>query len=175
MKLLESNLVRLALIGLFLGIVFKGSQATLPALQALPVYGMDNAPQQNIADDKLKSLYPLVANHGKAVTASRQSSEIINIDSAFIPQVALQKNVQSSVPDYFFLLKENNVLLLQAITNDGAIINGKFYAFNSTIADFAYPSGSGKEVSPTLLQATISSVIIKETVGKRRFILVLDK
>lgn len=174
MKLLESNLVRLALIGLFLGIVFNGSQATLPTLQALPIYGINDAPQQNVADDELKNLYPLVSSRNKTSIAA-PLSEIINIDSAFIPQTALPSNAQSSVPDYFSLLKENNVLLLQAITNDGAIINGKFYAFNNTIADFAYPSGSGKEVSPTLLQATISSVIIKETVGKRRFILILAK
>jgi len=176
MKLLESNLVRLALTGLFLGIVFKGSQATLPTLQALPIYGMNVAPRQNIADDHhLKNLYPLVASHDKAVIAEAPSSEIINIDSAFIPQITIQKNVQSNVPDYFSLLKENNVLMLQAITNDGAIINGKFYAFNSTITDFAYPSGSGKEVSPTLIQATASSVIIKETPGQHRFVLTLAK
>lgn len=175
MKLFDSNIVRLSLIVLFLGIVFKGSQTTLPTLQALPIHGINNAAQQNVADDQLKSLYPLVARHDKTVAALSSSSEIINVDNAFIPQTALPENTQSSAPDYFSLLKDNNFLTLQAITADGAIINGKFYTFGEFITDFSYPSGSGKNAFPIVLQATISSVLIKETPGKRRFMLALTK
>lgn len=173
--ILASRSIQFIFALLFLGILFKGTQTTLPTLQALPIYGINNtaAHQININDD-LKNLYPLKAHHNKN-TAPTPTTEIISVDNAFIPTAVVPEAPQNKTPDYFTLLKNNNILTLQAVTDNGAFINNHYYSFNADLTEFAYPSANGKTITPILNWLSPDTVTINEHPGKRHFNLTLTK
>lgn len=173
--ILDSRLIQLAFALLFLGILFKGTQTTLPTLQALPIYGINNtAAQQTNINDDLKNLYPLKAQHNKNATPT-PTTEIISVDNAFIPTVVAPEAPQNKTPDYFTLLKNNNILTLQAVTDNGAFINDHYYSFGTGLTEFAYPSANGKTITPVLNRLSPDIVTINEHPGKRHFNLTLTK
>lgn len=179
-NLLNSSIIQLALATLFLFAILKLTQAAQPIFANLPISGIsETAHQQQAKSTAFDNLYPLVAKYEQTKKPASPSSEIISIDSAFIPKSILEPPVYKEiVPDYFMLLKTNKVLELQAITDTGAIINNRYYTYGDPVSEYAYPSGNGKTVSPALQQAhtgTSDTVRIVEHAGKKYFFLALQK
>lgn len=182
MKFIQnSGIAQLSMAVLFCALVFQITEGTIPNLQALPISGLENTHQNRIVatGDELRNLFPLVAvNTEKPVPAA--PSEVISVDEAFIPANKVMEIEKKQVdinktPDYFPLLDTGKVLELQAITNDGAIINQRYYAYNTALWEFAYPVSPTKSATPVLRKSKeANSVRIAENPGKRNFILKLD-
>jgi hypothetical protein len=172
----NSGLAKLSIALLVLGLLFRITQSALPPFQALPINGIDdNHQQQNrVLEGELKNLYPLVAIHSEK-DGQQKIGEIISVDEAFMPKANKPEPTHNKTPDLFPLLKSNKVLKLQAMANNGAFLNGRFYPYGAEITEFSYPALSGKTVTPLLQQAsTNGSVTIAENPGKRHFALSLD-
>lgn len=141
-------------------------------LRHLVVLPADPHPGELIASDvspNLKKLALLQANAKPAAPA--EGSEVIDLNAAFVPQAAM--STEPVVPDYFKALTENKsrLLKLQATTDDGAIINGRFIAFGDAIAAVAYPIGNGPKLTAPRLKSskTSGTVLIQEPNGRRSF------
>jgi hypothetical protein len=75
--------------------------------------------------------------------------------------------------DYFKYLPQ--ALKVQAITGEGAVINGKFYAPGEKLPDFAYPkAGSTASVIPVFRGVEGETAVIEEPGSGRQFKLKLD-
>lgn len=161
-NIFNSSLVRLSLLILALGILYKFTQAMLPPLENLPINGIDSGHQQQnvVLNNDLKNLYPLVANHSDDEPAGK-SNEIISVDDAFIPKSKGSEVAQSKKTDFFMLLRDNNVLKLVAITKDGAIINKRYYAYGSEMIEFAYPVNNNQSAQiPVLLHSDVTNTVL---------------
>lgn len=174
--LLRSQLAQLVLAITALFAVYQVSQASLPALQALPINGISTASTPRPADTAaLSNLYPLVAVATPRQDAAPTPHDIIPVDDAFIPKTVAKESFAAKTPDYFVLLNTSHTLTLQAVTSDGAIINRQFYSYDAPLAEFAYPTSSGKQVTPILRRSKQSNAVsINETPGARHFLLTMS-
>lgn len=181
MKLLNSPITRFALSGLAVAGVYFAADASTAPLQSLPINSLRAqaiqhlSPNQDIGD--LANLYPLKAKASPVASPAPTADDVIPVDDAFLPrQITQTTDAKPAVVDYFPLLQSNNVLLLQAVTGDGAIINKHFYPCGSPLAEYAYPGPKGASLTPRLIcnSKKPDSVRIAEQSGKRTFELSLN-
>lgn len=157
MRLLLARLIGL---GLLVG-VWTGNNKLLARFTQLPV---DVAPPPSAPADAQKTktlanLYPLVA----AAEGAPQNASVApgRLDAAFMT-LAEKKTKKAAgkkvpLPDYFLLLPQ--VLTVDAIANDGAILAGHFYALHEPIRAYAFPTKSGFE-TPAISAVTASTVTL---------------
>lgn len=91
---------------------------------------------------------------------------------AFIPPSEIKspppKPIEPPPIDYFNLLIAGNHLRIDAVMDNGAIINGKFIAINSPITQYAYPAnsknktktGAPKMIAPILSETDLDKLTI---------------
>ncbi|MBN9424614.1 MAG: hypothetical protein BGO63_15250 [Candidatus Accumulibacter sp. 66-26] len=153
----NSPVFQIATAAAVIGGVYLATEASIPALQNLPISELrSTAPHPSNSDlSVLNNLYPLVAKASPKPTPLPAADDLIQVDDAFIPRNSSgnQEPGTPAVIDYFPLLESNHVLVLQAVTSDGAIINKRFYTYYSPLTEWAYPGLDGKNVSPVLLRA----------------------
>lgn len=153
----NSPILQLAAIAIVIGGVYLVTEASLPPLQNLPISELrSNVPHPSSSDPAaLKDLYPLVAKASPKPVPLPAADDVIQVDDAFIPRNSNSEKDggTSATIDYFPLLESNRVLVLQAVTGDGAIINKRFYNYYSPLTEWAYPGLDGRTVSPVLLRA----------------------
>ena len=141
----------------------------LAQLVVLPVdpHPGDLGPGQT--SPNLRKLYLLLAHNAPAPT-SANGSDVIDLNAAFVSQAAVET---PPPPDYFKALTENRLVKLDATTDGGAIINGRFIAYGEPIEAFPYPIGnSSKTPAPRLRKAQAAgTVLVQEPNGRRSFTL----
>jgi hypothetical protein len=177
---LSSPLVQMALLFLFVFGLDKAITTNNNSLATLTVQGVQAVATTSTVDT-LSALYPLVAESKERNSNAAPISDEISIDQAFIPRrIEPMTPVISSAPDYFLLLKDHRVMTLTAITDSGAVINDKYYTFDTAIADYAYP-GSGKQMETPILRRSAKNptaeIVIAEPGGTktRRFALTIAR
>lgn len=181
-SIIQSSIIRIvAALGVVAGVYLAADASTAP-LQALPISSLRAQALQHSAPQdmgELANLYPLKAKASPEVTAAPTADDVIPVDDAFLPRAVstTPENKPLAVVDYFPLLQSNNVLALQAITGDGAIINTHFYPCNGPLPEYAYPGPKGGNLSPRLIcTKSTRTVRIAEpaNIGKRYFDLSLN-
>lgn len=175
--LLRSPVIQLSLAVLGLAGLLMLLQRHAPSFEALPISGIRTGMTPPAADPaSLANLYPLVAKAAKDKTSPPKPDDVIPVDDIFIPRTVSKEVLSIKAPDYFQALNSNKLLTVQAISDDGAIINQKYYRFGAPMSDWAYPGPAGKEISPILRRAKQSgSVRIEERPGSRTFLLTLPQ
>ncbi|CAG0975704.1 hypothetical protein RHDC4_01569 [Rhodocyclaceae bacterium] len=155
-----------------IGAIYWVAQQPLPSFQALPINAISTATAPTPGADPrvLANLYALYAAAPPRKTPPPTPDDIIAVDDVFIPKTIPKETLAAKTPDYFNLLQSNNVLTLNAISDEGAIINQKFFSYGDILTDWAYPGTAGRDVAPLLRRAKKANCIqITERPGSRSF------
>lgn len=152
-------LARLIGLGLVVG-VWAGNNKLMTRFSQLPV---DVAPPPSAPADEQKTktlanLYPLVA----AADGAPQNASITpsRLDAAFMTlaeKKTKKAGKKAPLPDYFLLLPQ--VLTVDAVANDGAVLAGHFYALHEPLRAYAFPTKSGFE-TPAISAVTANTVTL---------------
>ena len=191
-KLVSNHRNTLLIIGLAISVgAYVGDEQLRTYLdRCLPIIG--GVPQSSTThEDKLKQLFPLMANAPIPDSAVLQPGVIpgvstipdqgANLHQIFSAHAAKPEAsaaaAEPAPPDYFALLKSNQLLKLDATAaGKGAFINGKYIPLGQPIEQFAYPAPAGQgEIAPVLTAITDTTITVSEPRGKRRFVVTMDK
>lgn len=174
----QSPLVMTSIIGI-IGMALSGLWNSAGKVEAyigsLPVKGAQSAAQAPATTTGsaggLAVLYPLyVESKQKAEARPRtpkDSSKLI--DASFARSTvtangaapALPVPQPVALPDYFTLLRQ--AIRLDAITGNGAVLNGHFYEAGQPVTAFAYPGKKDQKMTtPLLLKVDEHAVLIGE-------------
>jgi hypothetical protein len=157
---------------IFGGAVLKKSMVTSPSFQVLQpeitgesvagktgVIHMIKEEGKGIAETHIVDLSPNIANQVFANTHSKTTN------SEVAPAV-----------DYFTQLTTGEHLRLDAVTHNGAVINGKFVGQGESIEAYAYPApgenenSPSKMIAPRLIKVSAAGATIREPVSPHRII-----
>lgn len=139
----------------------KGAQSAAPA----PATSAGSA-------GSIAVLYPLYVESKQKVEALPRTSEESSklIDASFARSTAVPANGNApalpvpqpvALPDYFSLL--SRAIRLDAVTGNGAVLNGHFHEVGQPVTAFAYPGRKDQRMTtPVLLEVNESSVLIGE-------------
>lgn len=140
-------------------------------LLQLPVRELQQVPVRQIMTDT-KSFYPIWAKTAAAVKADAEASG--NVDDFFKKQEE-SKTVEMAPPpqepDYPSMIKQ--MALLQSVADNGAVINGRFYATGDRIEALAVMRNAGQTLVPVLAAVQGESATL--SIGRARISLVLPK
>lgn len=136
---------------------------------ALEVMKLKRVQSQQVSTDT-KAFYPVWVKQKAAIMAERQADA--SLDSLFKrPEEA--KPVEQPVPpappepDYVQLVQQS--AFVNAIADNGAVINGRFYAVGDKVEDLTfYPAGKGA-VAPNLVGVKPDAVTV--SIGKKNVVL----
>lgn len=150
-------------------------------LGGLPIQGAKTpAPAPAEASKKAKSLavlYPVYIESKQKSERLLHSPEEASrlIDTTFIraqgeqaplalSEVPVPKPVD--LPDYFLLLDQ--VVQVDAVMQNGAVLNGRFYAIGERVLAFDYPSNTGGQLTAPVLSSVLAEgVVLKEGKGEK--------
>lgn len=158
---------------LVLGATFYAASFIQEHLAALTVYPADPNPATTTATvpSTLQHLYPLVATTkqsgvGPASTPPADINEAFQLKKAAKPETP-------ETPDYFRALQSNKdtLLAIEAISDDGVVVNKRYFPFGSPLTIFSYPAPNGRgSVSPIVARGPSPNAIhVQEHPGTRRF------
>jgi len=136
---------------------------------ALEVMKLKRVQSQQVSTDT-KAFYPVWVKQKAAIMAERQADG--SLDSLFKrPEEA--KPVELPVPpappepDYVQLVQQS--AFVNAIADNGAVINGRFYSVGDKVDDLTfYPAGKGA-VAPNLVSVKPDAVTV--SIGKKNVVL----
>ena len=193
-----SPVVKMAGLGIVaIGIFYAGQglQRVETMIADLPVQGQTAPKAEGAAapnaptTETMRNLHPLLIESSKKVAALRhanatpvtQTAE--QLDALFErkdPEPEKKKVAEKAPPaapaeppapppvDYFKFLPQ--ALKVQAVTGEGAVINGKFYAPGDKLPDFAYPkAGTTVLITPIVKAIDGESAVIEEPGSGRQF------
>jgi hypothetical protein len=174
-KLMKGRNAAYYIYGLLLLVVFgvwSSGNFINKRLLRLPVRELQQVPvKQSMTDTK--SFYPIWAKTAVAVKADAEASG--NVDDFFKKQDE-RKAVdvpppQPQEPDYPTMIKQ--MASLQSVADNGAVINGRFYATGDRIVSLAVVRSAGQPLVPVL--AAVQGEGATLSVGRTRVSLVLPK
>lgn len=181
-KLSSNQNLKLYLFILGAGCLFLlwiGLQAVRVKLGQLPVIEMPRADKKVSVTD-VKSLYPVWRKHedSKLGFLEKEKSQLTEIDAVFqkVAEIPLPSSIPAAsetiVPSQKFDIQSmaKNSILIDAIADNGSIINGVFYRFGSTL-DIVLTKPNGERIQPTLISAKSNSVRISVDGKEMSFVL----
>jgi len=136
---------------------------------ALEVMKLKRVQTQQVSTDT-KAFYPVWVKQKAAIIAERQADG--SLDSLFKrPEepkpVELPEPPAPPEPDYVQLVQQS--AFVNAIADNGAVINGRFYAVGDKVEDLTFhPAGKGA-VAPNLISVKPDAVTV--SIGKKNVVL----
>lgn len=175
----QSPLVVTSIVGIIsmaLSGLWSGAEKVEAYIGTLPVKGAQSAAQAPAGlpggAGSLAVLYPLyVESNKKTARVSRpaeESSKLIDASftrsltsaapagSAQAPTLPVPQPV--ALPDYFPLLRQ--AIRVDAVTGNGAVLNGRFYEAGQPVTAFAYPSKKDQAMTTPVLQRVGEALVV---------------
>ena len=170
----------LGIVGLALSYLWSSAAKIEGYIGSLPIQGAQTTVQAKIEGaekaSSLAVLYPLhVESQQKAVRLPQTAAESSRlVDSSFIrrnevapgaPGLNMPLPQPVALPDYFKMLQQ--AVHLDALTNNGAVLSGRFYAVGEPVSTFAYPSKKNQQLTvPVLLRITSNTAVLGEAASE---------
>lgn len=170
------------IVGLALSYLWSSASKLEGYIGSLPIQGAQTTVQAKIEGTEKASslavLYPLhVESQLKAVRLPQSAAESSRlVDSSFIrrsnvapggPGVSMPLPKPVALPDYFSMLGQ--AVQLDALTDNGAVLGGRFYAVGEPVSAFAYPSRKTQQMTvPVLVRITADTAVLGEAPSEGR-------
>jgi hypothetical protein len=153
-----------------LALTWHGGELVNQKLSALPIKQMPHGAVKEAATDA-KAFYPVWVKQVVAVQAESISSG--DVDDLFNQKVdsAEEAKRKESEPDFRGMVAQS--VQVQAIGDNGAVLNGTFYKIGSVLTEITLASGDGAPVVPVLASLTKDDVTIR--VNREAFRVKLSK
>jgi len=147
--------------------VSKGGDVVLGKLTSLSVKRLETVASHTKAIDT-KSFYPVWVKVPAAIKADEEAAG--NVDDLFKKPTDAKPVEVVKPPEFDYVGNYKNSIKLDALSDNGAVINGKFYEIGAKLLDF--PLGEGSNAAIPVLSA-IKGQAITIVVGKKSFDIVL--
>lgn len=160
----SSSLLPIVVLAAVVSVFHKGGQFLTDRLSALPVKETPSTPMnEGIADTK--DFYPVWVKQQVALNAEKQmaaENETVitdNVEVLFADRDALRARKEAAPVDYGNLVRQS--VSVHAVSDNGAVLNGTFYAIGAPLTEIALTRPDGTQVVPVLASVKKGQVGIR--------------
>lgn len=152
-------------------LLWRGGALINEKLSQLPVKTLPSVPMKQVATDT-KSFYPVWIKQIAALKAEEPTTG--DVDELFrtkVESVPVSVPLKPQEPDYPSIVRQS--VRADAVGDNGAVINGRFFTFGSRIEGISLMRPDGGAIVPVLMSANRGEIVMM--VGKTSVVIPLQK